>query len=168
MTIHSDHPFADAPGVRDAARRFRGRLPAPVTVWCAGHGSERAGLTVSSVLVALGEPAQVVGLLDPDADLTGTLQRTGRFTVAVLTPAQYRLAEVFAGLGPAPGGPFAVAGFTETTWGPRPTASGSWLGAEVVDVRELGWSLEITGRIEHVEVGEDDPLMHLRGRLLAP
>lgn len=169
MTIHTSNPFADPPGARDDARRLRGRLPAPVTLWCAGAGRERVGLTVSSVLVAPGDPARVLGLLDPDADLTAVLQREGRFTVSVLTAVQRRLVEVFAGLGPAPGGPFAdPAGFTDTAWGPRPTASDTWAGARLVDVRTVGWSLEVTGVLEHVQLGEAGPLVHLRGRLLAP
>lgn len=169
MTIHSTPPFADPPAARDAARRLRGRLPAPVTLWCTGAGRGRAGLTVSSVLVAPGEPARLIGLLDPDADLTLALQREGRFTVAVLTPSQRRLVEVFAGTGPAPGGPFTQEGaFTDTAWGPRPTASDTWAGAVLEGVRNVGWSLEVTGVLEHVALGDAEPLVHVRGRLLAP
>jgi 3-hydroxy-9,10-secoandrosta-1,3,5(10)-triene-9,17-dione monooxygenase reductase component len=56
--------FAVPPGRRDPARRWRGRLVAPVTVWTAGHPPSGAGLTVSSVLVAEGQP---VRLIDPTA-----------------------------------------------------------------------------------------------------
>ena len=31
-------PFATPPGKRSPARRLRGRLPAPVTIWTAGEG----------------------------------------------------------------------------------------------------------------------------------
>ena len=170
MTIHATHPFADPPEARDAARRLRGRLPAPVTLWCAGAGESRVGLTVSSVLVAPGDPPQVVGLLDPDADLTAAVRHLGRFVVSVLTPEQRRLAEVFAGLGPAPGGPFAgdADAFVDTPWGPRATASDTWAGVRLEGVRPLGWSLEVTGTLEHVALGEARPLVHLLGRLLAP
>ena len=168
MTIHSSHPFAGPPEARDQTRRLRARLAAPVTLWCAGAGPARAGLTGRSVLVAPGTPPHVVGLLDPDADVTAVLQREGRFVVAVLEAGQRHLVEPFAGLAPAPGGPFTLAPFVDTPWGPRPVASGSWLGARLVGVRELGWSLEVTGVIERVEVGEGEPLVHVLGRLLAP
>lgn len=169
MTIHDSHPFADPPGVRDAARRFRGRLPAPVTLWCSGAGRHRAGLTVSSVLIAPGEPAHLVGLIDPDADLTAVLVEEGTFTVSVLSGTQRRLVEVFAGLGPAPGGAFAdAAAWVDTAWGPRPAASDTWVGARLTGTRAIGWSLEVTATIEHVSVGDAAALLHLRGRLLAP
>ena len=45
------------------------------TTWLAL--SARAGLTVSSLMVANGEPARLLGLLDPDAGLTEELLRTG-------------------------------------------------------------------------------------------
>jgi hypothetical protein len=48
-----DTPFAVPPERRSPARRLRGRLVAPVTVWTAGHPPGGAGLTVSSVLVAV-------------------------------------------------------------------------------------------------------------------
>lgn len=168
VSIHREHPFATPAAGRDAARRLRGRLAAPVTLWASGAGSGRAGLTVSSMLVALGEPAHVIGLIDPDTDLAGVLEPGACFTISVLGPAQRRVVEVFAGLGPSPGGPFTVAEFADTEWGPRPAASGTWVGARVVDVRPLGWSVEITGVLEHVSLGDDEGLLHLRGRLRTP
>ena len=81
MTIHDTHPFADPDP--DPVRRFRGRLGGAVTLWSAGSGPDRVGLTVSSLVVALGEPSHVIGLLDPDADLTEALRDTGRAVVQV-------------------------------------------------------------------------------------
>ena len=168
VSIHREHPFATPTAERDAARRLRGRLAAPVTLWASGTGGGRAGLTVSSMLVALGQPSHVIGLLDPDTDLAALLDPGARFTVSVLGPAQRRVVEVFAGLGPSPGGPFAVAEFADTEWGPRPAASGTWAGVRVADVRPLGWSLEVTGVLERVTLGDDEGLVHLRGRLRTP
>lgn len=168
VSIHHEHPFATPAAGRDAARRLRGRLAAPVTLWASGAGVGRAGLTVSSMLVALGEPAHVLGLIDPDADVAGLLVPGARFTVSVLGPGQRRVVEVFAGLGPSPGGPFAVAEFDDNAWGPRPAASGTWAGARVVGVRPLGWSVEVTAVLEHIVLGEEDGLLQLRGRLRTP
>lgn len=163
MTIHRDHPFATPPEHRDAARRLRGRLASTVTLWCAGAGRGRTGLTVGSVLVALGEPARVVGLVDPDSELADALD--GPFTVTVLGPGDHGLAEAFAGLAPAPGGLFAAAEFVDTPWGPS-LPGHAWAGVRTESARELGWSREVVGVLEHVELPEADPLVHLRGRYL--
>lgn len=167
MTIHTEHPFlpADAGNV---ARRFRGRLWSPVTLWTAGADTRRAGLTVSSVMVALGEPAHVLGLIDPESDLMEVIRTTQGFVVAVLEPGQSELAAAFGGQAPAPGGLFAQAAFVQTPWGPRPKESGTWLGARVVEVDEVGWSAMVRGTVEHISVGDGEALAHRRGRYTAP
>ena len=74
MTIHSEHPFLEPE--RDPVRQLRGRLGGAVTLWTSGTGDgplDRAGLTVTSVLVANGEPPRLLALLDPDSDLAETL-----------------------------------------------------------------------------------------------
>ncbi|MBB1501532.1 flavin reductase [Propioniciclava sp. MC1683] len=161
MTIHSSHPFATPPEQRDAARRLRGRLVAPVTLWASGTGPARVGLTVSSVLVALGEPARMLGLADPDSDLALGLGET--FAVTLLAEGDHGLAEAFAGLAPAPGGLFRLAAFDDTAWGPV-LAGRSWVGVRLESTRELGWSTEVVGVLEHVELTEQAPLVHLQGR----
>lgn len=166
MTIHSSHPFATDD---DPVRRFRGRLGGAVTAWTAGSGSERAGLTVGSMVVALGEPAHVLALLDPDADLTDALRATGRAVVQVLSWSDRSLAEHLAGQAPLPGGAFRAVEWVDTDWGPRLASAGTWAGLELVDEREVGWSAEVRCRVGHVEVVDDPPsgvLGHRRGRWL--
>lgn len=164
VSIHAEHPFSTPPAERDAARRFRGRLVSPVTLWASGSGTGRVGLTVSSLMVALGRPARVVGLLDPDSDLALTLGERG--TVTLLTPVDQHLAEVFAGAAPSPGGPFRAADFGHGAWGPV-LPGRSWVGVAWEHTRPLGWSLEITGVIEHVHLADGDTLAHARGRYRA-
>ena len=75
MTIHPEHPFLEPE--RDPVRRSRGRLGGAVTLLDLGAGEgplDRAGLTVTSVLVANGEPARLLALLDPDSDLAERLE----------------------------------------------------------------------------------------------
>ncbi|WP_028658847.1 flavin reductase family protein [Nocardioides insulae] len=162
MTIHAGHPF---PTPDDPVRRLRGRLGGAVSLWTTGGTGDRAGLTVSSLMVATGEPARVLGLIDPDSDLALRLEDTGTALVALLRWPHRDLAEVFAGTAPSPGGPFRAGRFEQTRWGPRPVEATTWAGVRVEETRPVGWSLLVTAVIEQVEVGEDDaPLEHRRGR----
>jgi flavin reductase (DIM6/NTAB) family NADH-FMN oxidoreductase RutF len=168
VTIHGTHPFADPDP--DPARRLRGRLGGVVSLWTAGDATSRAGLTVSSLLVVLGEPARVLGLVDPDGDLADEVERTGRVVVSLLTWPDRDLADAFAGTAPAPGGVFALAPFEQTPWGPRLVRATTWAGLRIEDSVELGWSRQLVGVVEHVEVGDDEaaPLVHRRGRYQRP
>jgi flavin reductase (DIM6/NTAB) family NADH-FMN oxidoreductase RutF len=165
--IHTDHPFRDP--VPDPARRLRGRLTGTVTLWTSQGDPRPAGLTVSSLMVAAGEPAYLLALLDPDSDLAETLSGSGAAVVSLLQWRHRQLAEVFAGLAPAPGGAFAQAAFAPTRWGPRLADAGSWAGVVLREERTVGWSVLVTCEVQHVELDEqDEPLVHRRGRYLPP
>ena len=157
-------PFADPEPERDPARRLRGRLGGAVTLWTTGTGPARAGLTVSSLLVAHGEPARVLGLLDPDADLADALAETGTAVVAAALAGEHRdLADAFAGVAPG-----ARAGRSGSgRWTRHRVGTGarraSGLGrhpARRARRREVGWSLLVDGVVEHV----DDPRRDARSR----
>lgn len=169
MTIHTTHPFLEPEGDRDPVRRLRGRMGATVSLWTAGSGDDRAGLTVSSWLVSGGEPGRVLALLDPDADLTDVLFTTGRGVLQLLSWEDRNLADVFAGTAPAPGGPWRLAGWEETSHGPRLAHAETWATVEVESDVEVGWSRLVTCTLVDVTVGEDvDPLVHRRGRYVPP
>lgn len=167
MTIHTEHPFLDPEP--DPVRRFRGRLGGVVTLWTAGDAVSRAGLPVTSLMVARGEPARVLGLVDPDSDLAEEVARTGRCVVQLLSWPHRDLAEAFAGTAPAPGGPFRTGSWEQTAWGPRLTDATAWAGVRLESATEVGWSRLLTCVIEEVSVGEDAaPLVHRRGRWVRP
>lgn len=163
MTIHSEHPFHPPPEQRDAVRQLRGRLPAPVTVITTGAGRERVGLTVSSVLIVLGDPSHLVAMVDPDSDLGTTLAAGVRIAASVLTSGDGLLADTFAGVAPAPGGLFTVGRWVQTEFGPVREAV-SWVGAEVRSIGALGWSAQVTAVIQRVELSDSPALLHQRGR----
>lgn len=167
MSIHSGHPFQDpAP---DAVRRLRGRVGGTVTLWTAGAEHGRAGLTVSSLMVANGEPARVLALVDPDSDLADVVGETGRAVVQLLGWAHRGLADMFAGTAPAPGGMFRQAEFEQTPWGPRLVDAPTWAGVVLESVTDVGWSSLLTCVLDQVTIGEDvAPLVHRRGRYLPP
>lgn len=160
--IHQTDPFATPAGERSPVRRLRGRLAATVTLWTAPGP---AGLTVSSTLLAEGEPGRLLGLIDAESDLWDAAQRAGRFAVAPLGPPHRQLADRFAGLFPSPGGLFASGDWTETGYGPVPADAGGWAGCRLDSAREYGWSLLVEATVEVAELaGDVPPLLHHRGR----
>ena len=167
MTIHGEHPFLPAEPDRNPVRRFRGRLASPVTLWTSEYAGERAGLTVSSLLVANGEPGSIVGLIDPDSELWDTLSDSGRAVVALLSDEHRTLADAFGYVAPAPGGPFKLGSFEPSEWGPV-LAGTTWAGCSLVEQVALGWGLQVRLEIAQVSVpeGADDAggLVHRRGR----
>jgi flavin reductase (DIM6/NTAB) family NADH-FMN oxidoreductase RutF len=166
VTIHTQHPFLEPEP--DPVRRFRGRLGGAVTLWTSGDADRRAGLTVTSILVAGGEQGRVLALLDPDSDLASTLESTGCAVVAVLGWEDRGLADAFAGTAPAPGGAFRQADFEATPWGPRLTSATTWAGVRLESATPVGWSTLVTCVVEEVTVGDDEPLIHRRGRYQRP
>lgn len=167
MTIHDTHPFADPDP--DPVRRLRGRLGGAVTLVTAGDADGRAGLTVSSLMVANGDPAHVLMLVDPDSDLADVVTSTGRAVVQLLSWSHRDLAEVFAGTAPAPGGPWRTASFVATPWGPRLADVSTWAAVSLESAVDVGWSTLLTCVVQEVAVGEDDaPLVHRRGRYVRP
>jgi flavin reductase (DIM6/NTAB) family NADH-FMN oxidoreductase RutF len=163
VTIHAEHPFRDPEP--DPLRRLRGRVGGTVSLWTSGGQGEHAGLTVTSFLVAAGEDGRVLGLLDPDADLTARLRGSGRAVVQLLTWEHRDLADIFAGTAPAPGGMFRQAEFETTPWGPRLVTASTWAGVRLEAEEPIGWSTLVTTVVEQLEVGGDDePLRHRRGR----
>ncbi len=172
MTIHSEHPFLPPESDRGPLRRFRGRLPSPVTLWTSGTTDRRAGLTVSSMLVADGDPGYLVGIIDPLSDLRDVLEERATAVVTVLDWQHRQLADKFGYVAPAPGGPFAAAEWRGSDWGPvllaedgQPEAT--WAGCRLRGTpEELGWGLQVRLAVEHVELGpgQTQPLIHRRGR----
>lgn len=161
MTIHTEHPFSEPP---DPVRRFRGRIGGAVSLWTAGAGDARAGLTVSSLMVANGDPACVLGLLDPDSDLFERVAETGYAVVHLLAWRDRDLADAFGGTAPAPGGAFRIGEWEQTTHGPA-LAGRTRVGVRLLRSSEVGWSRLVVAAIETVEIAEsDEPLEHRRGR----
>ncbi|WP_257478957.1 flavin reductase family protein [Acidipropionibacterium jensenii] len=163
MTIHSTNPFADP--INEPARQLRGRLGARVTIWAAGALDDTAaGLTVSSMMVVPGSPWRVVGLVNVDSDLAELAADTARIAISLLDGPDEEISETFSGALPSLGGPFARGDWEDSEWGPR-LARRSWAGIGIEQTRPLGWLLEVTGTLQHIEITEDPtPLHHIRGR----
>jgi 3-hydroxy-9,10-secoandrosta-1,3,5(10)-triene-9,17-dione monooxygenase reductase component len=165
VTIHSTDPFETPGGERSPVRRFRGRLPSAVTLWTAEHGGRRAGLTVSSTVVVDGDPGRLLGVLDEESELYEAVLGSGRFVVMPLRESDSRLADTFAGLMPAPGGPFAGHPWQDTEFGPV-LAGAAYAGCTLDQDRAFGWGRLIEATLHGVELTEmgGAPLVHHRGR----
>jgi 3-hydroxy-9,10-secoandrosta-1,3,5(10)-triene-9,17-dione monooxygenase reductase component len=164
IRIRRQPPFAVPAERRDPARRLRGRLVAPVTIWTAGQLPGGAGLTVSSVLVAEGQPARLLGLIDPTSAFWETMQESRAFVVHVLAAGDQSLAERFSEIRPPIQGPFDRLEVSESPWGPvlggsRPRAACRLAGSASVGYAEL-----VEGTIERLELPDlEDPLAYLHG-----
>jgi 3-hydroxy-9,10-secoandrosta-1,3,5(10)-triene-9,17-dione monooxygenase reductase component len=120
---------------------------------------------VSSVLVAEGQPAHLLGLIDPTSALWEALQASGAFVVQVLAAADRALAERFSEVRPPIRGPFQGLEVAESPWGPvlagsRPRAACRLAGSTPVGHGEL-----VDGVVEELDLPDlDDPLVYLHGR----
>src|SRR5918997_5639312 len=109
--IHSSDPFATPEQDKSPVRRLRGRLAAAVTLWTTAGP---AGLTVSSMMVADGDPGRVLGLVDEESEFWDAVSQSRRFAVVALGEHDQQLADRAAGLMPSPGGLFAIGDWTTT------------------------------------------------------
>ena len=145
-------------------------MPTAVSVWATADQTTRAGWTVSSFLVSDGAPPEVLGILDEDSALADLLLagRTTTFTVNLLGEQHRQLADAFAGVAPAPGGPFTLGRWDDTEWGPVLVDAPAWLGARLQSAPDhAGWGLLIRGTVGQVEVADPSgmgALAYLRGR----
>ncbi|MCL6091527.1 MAG: flavin reductase family protein [Actinobacteria bacterium] len=153
-SLHFGDPWGDPPTARDPLRRLRGHLVLPVTVWTAevAPRHQLVGLTVSSVLLAQGDPGVLAGLLAPLSDLAGLLEKPGtRFVVHVLGANHRRLAQHFAGELPAPEEVLAT---TTSTYGPVLQAVADRALCTSYAAKPFGWSLMVEAVIEEVQVAQ--------------
>lgn len=158
------NPFVPSADDREPVRRFRGRLSAPVTIVTAGSGRTRAGLTVSSLVVIEGDPGVIHLVIGPLTDLWEVVVQTGRCVVHIAEAQHHGASDVFAGLRPSPGGPFASVDTVASEWGPVIAEMNNRAYCTVVAHREVGWSGIIETQVDRVELSERlEPLVHHRG-----
>ncbi|MBI5158221.1 MAG: flavin reductase [Acidimicrobiia bacterium] len=163
--IHDDNPFSVPESERDPVRRLRGRLVAPVTVVTAGSGDRRTGLTVSSLMIADGEPGRLIFLCGRNADLGDVIASSGGFVVHALGSGDEWLADRFAGVRPSPGGLFAGLEISDGAYGPVITTVATRAECSMAALADAGWYHLIEGSIASVVLGEPvEPLVRFRGR----
>jgi flavin reductase (DIM6/NTAB) family NADH-FMN oxidoreductase RutF len=128
----------------------------PVTVWLAvgAADDEPVGLTVSSLIVAQGEPAVLAGVISPSTQLADALATpSAQFVVHLVGAPQRRLAQHFAGELPAPAEMLAT---RLSQHGPVLEALGDRIFCRVSSIKPFGWSLLVEAEVAHAEVGGRD------------
>ena len=122
------------------------------------------GITVSSLVVVEGEPAWVLGLVGPLTDFHDGLVESRRFVAHVLGAGDRRLAELFAGRYPSRD-PFEGLDVRPTAFGPVVEHLGNRAFCEVVELTEVGYSILVRGRVDHLELeaAPARPLAFYRG-----
>ncbi|MBU1866095.1 MAG: flavin reductase family protein [Actinobacteria bacterium] len=162
--IHEDHPFTTPLDMRDPVRRFRGRLAAPVTVATAGTAHRRAGLTVSSLLVADGAPSFIHLLVGSSTDLWDAIRETGAFIVHVLEAEHRELSDRFAFVRPSPGGLFAGIEVVDTDHGPELSVVGTRAYCRYAGHFDDTYHALVHGIVEAVVLDDiRHPLQYFRG-----
>ncbi|NHB84892.1 hypothetical protein G7085_10535 [Tessaracoccus sp. HDW20] len=76
-----------------------------MSIWTSSDGAHRDGWTISSMLVADGEPGELVAMVNEDADWWDLFRATGTATVNVLGAGQGPVSEAFARLAPSRAAP---------------------------------------------------------------
>lgn len=134
-----------------------------MTIVTAGRESNWSGLTVSSLLVVQGEPAQAHLVVGPATDMWDAAADTGHFIIHICRAEDRRTADVFAGLSPSPGGVFAGVPATQSPWGPVLIDMPDRAYCRFESREEVGWSGVVIGMIEQVEMSDlQDPMVHFR------
>jgi len=161
---YDGHPAERPAEERDPARRLRGRLASPVTVITAGKGERRSGLTVSSLVVAEGEPSRIYFLLGGTTDLYYRLEETGKFVVHVLEAGDEVTSDIFAGLRPSPGGRFTALDVEQSEWGPVLTDVKTRAYCTYEGGDEESFFIVAEGTIDKIDISDvAEPLVYFRG-----
>jgi flavin reductase (DIM6/NTAB) family NADH-FMN oxidoreductase RutF len=116
------------------------------------------------VLAVEGEPAWVLGLVGPLTDFHDGLLESRRFVVHVLGAGDRHLAELFAGRYPSPN-LFDGLDVRPTAFGPVVADLGNRAFCDVVESTEVGYSILVKGRVDHLELEASParPLAFYRG-----
>ena len=143
VTIHHEHPFLPPEPERNPLRRLRGRLASPVTVLTAEHAGRAS--RPDGVLRPGGgrRPGQLLAIVDPLSDLHDAVAGRGTAVLNLLGWPDRQLAEAFGYQAPAPGGPFRLAEWTASEWGPVLAGATAWAGCRVTGEPwpPVGWGV---------------------------
>ena len=129
-----------------------------------GAEKKRTALTVSSLMIAEGEPSRVHFLLGTDSDLHDAVRETGRFVVHVLEEEHRSLGDRFAGLAPSPGGVFAGLEVHDGDYGPELLAMATRVRCRYEEGPGGTYHVLASGIVDSIELHDlARPLLYFRG-----
>ena len=144
-------------------------MPAPVSIWTSEACGQQDGWTISSMMIADGEPAEIVALVDEDCDWWEIFSEAELACINILGPGQGGIADVFARMAPSPGGVFRTGEWQASSHGPRLADAAAWAGVSLVttDPEHSGWGLLVRAKVEWIEIAKGvQALEHRKGRYL--
>jgi flavin reductase (DIM6/NTAB) family NADH-FMN oxidoreductase RutF len=150
----------------DDFRRGMRRLAGAVTIVTAGKGEDAGGLTATAVCSLTAEPPRLLACLNSGGATFDILRRHGRFCVNLVGSGDRAAAEVFAGIGVAPGDRFAAGAWVRTTdRAPRLASALAAFECSVHSITMLATHGLVIGDVDAVHItGADDPLLYHEGR----
>ena len=119
------------------------------------------------MLVADGDPGELIALVSEDADWWDLFRETRSATVNILAEGQGPVSEAFARLAPSPGGPFRTGTWTDAEAGPRLAGAAAWVSVRLLDVNppNAGWGLLVRAKTGSIELNSGVvALRHQQGR----
>jgi flavin reductase (DIM6/NTAB) family NADH-FMN oxidoreductase RutF len=138
-----------------------------VTVITAGGPESRTGLTISSLVVAEGEPSRIFFLCGTATDLWPAIEGSGGFVVHVLEESHREISDRFAGIRPSPSGLFVGLEPLDTEWGPVIPSIGTRAFCSFTGHTETSIYALVDGVVDRVDLSEiTHPLQYFRGRYL--
>jgi flavin reductase (DIM6/NTAB) family NADH-FMN oxidoreductase RutF len=147
-----------------AYRNTIGLFATGVTVVCSGQGADVHAMTASAITSLSLHPLLLIFCVKKEARMAGTITRTGRFTVNILTAAQEALSNYFAGLGPEESPP----PFSFEPWGKgaRLAECAAAISCRLHALHDGGDHWIAVGAVDDLfrAAGEVAPLIYFQGR----
>ena len=157
--------MAAEPSAFKAAMR---ELAGGVSIVTVQVGNERSGFTATSVTSLSADPPTVIACVNRTSSSASLLLRTDRFGVSMLTQAQQRVADRFAGMNGVTGSQrYAAERWTHLTPGGAPVMleSAISLDCRIEDMIQKHSHWILIGRVMAIHRGEVEaaPLVYWRG-----
>ena len=166
MTVQTPHAGdGDRPVV--AAETFRnamGHLAMPVAVVAAGDGADRDAVTTTTLCSASVDPPTLIVSINRQSRLNALAERSGAFSVNVLTDEQATIGRVFSDARRTGDRRFGQGTWTTgTTGSPLLDDTLATFDCKLVQTLDYGPNRILIGRVVSIGFGEKQPLLYRDG-----
>lgn len=142
-----------------AFRAALGHFCSGVTVISADDGNETRAITASAFTSVSLSPPLVLVCVNRDSRINDVIRASRRYAVSILTNEQAHVSDRF-------GRRAAREDFDFERWNDHPVVAGALLhlAMDVSEIFDGGDHHIYLGHVQHVRVGEGEPLIYFRGR----